>query len=125
MWQIAQQPAADDYVLATGVSRSVRDFVAAAFATTGVSVAWHGAGESETGHDPATGEVLVRVDPRFFRPAEVNTLTGDASKALRVLGWKPEITFETMVREMVEADIARFRAAGFKPITMTPLRAKA
>lgn len=125
MWQIVQQPVATDYVLATGVSRSVRDFVATAFATTGTAVVWRGAGEEETGHDAKTGETLVTVDPKFFRPAEVNTLTGDAGKALRVFGWKPEIAFETMVREMVEADIARFRAAGFKPATVMPLRAKA
>lgn len=125
MWQIVQQPSAADYVLATGVSRSVRDFVAAAFSTIGVAVAWRGAGEQETGHDAKTGETLVCVDPKFFRPAEVNTLTGDASKAHAAFGWTPEITFETMVREMVEADITRFRAAGFKPANVTPLRAKA
>lgn len=125
MWQIVQQPTAADYVLATGVSRSVRDFVAAAFSTIGVAVAWRGAGEQETGHDAKTGETLVCVDPKFFRPAEVNTLTGDASKARAAFGWTPEISFETLVREMVEADVARFRAAGFKPTTVTPLRAKA
>lgn len=125
MWQIVQQPKAGDYILATGQSRSVRDFVAAAFATVGVAVVWRGAGEQETGHDAKTGETIVGVDPKFFRPAEVNTLTGDASKARAAFGWTPEISFETMVREMVEADIQRFRAAGFKPLNVTPLRAKA
>jgi GDPmannose 4,6-dehydratase len=125
MWQIVQQPQAADYVLATGVGRSVRDFVAAAFATLGIAVEWRGEGVQETGHDAKTGDVLVRVDPQFFRPAEVNTLTGDAGKAFAAFGWKPEISFETMVREMVEADIARLRAAGFKPAIVAPLRAKA
>jgi GDPmannose 4,6-dehydratase len=125
IWQIVQQPTAGDYVLATGVSRSVRDFVAAAFATVGVTVAWQGTGVNETGRNAKSGETVVRVDPEFFRPTEANTATGDAGKARRAFGWAPEIAFDTMVREMVDADIARFRAAGFKPVNVTPLRAQA
>ena len=109
MWLMLQQPAPDDYVLATGESRTVRHFVDAAFATIGVKIGWRGTGLDETGVDARSGETAIIVDPQFFRPAEVNHLTGDAGRALRKLGWKPEISFERMVREMVEADVARLR----------------
>ena len=109
MWLILQQEAPDDYVLATGESRTVRQFVDAAFATVGVTVAWRGTGVNEIGVEARSGETVVVVDPQFFRPAEVNQLVGDASRARQKLGWRPEISFERMVREMVEADIARLR----------------
>ncbi len=109
MHLILQRPEPDDYVLATGETRSVRDFASAAFRAVGVDIAWRGAGESETGVDGETGRVLVEVDPRHYRPAEVEHLVGDASKALRELGWRPRTSFDALVREMVEADLDALR----------------
>jgi GDPmannose 4,6-dehydratase len=106
MWLMLQQPAPGDYVLATGESHSVREMVEAAFAEIGRTVVWRGKGAAETGVDGKTGQVLVRVDPRYFRPTEVDALCGDATMARRVLGWAPKIGFRQLVREMVAADIA-------------------
>ena len=106
MWMMLQQPEPDDYVLATGESRSVREFVDLAFGEIGRKISWQGEGVNETGVDAATGDVLVAVDPRYFRPTEVDSLCGDASKAEKVLGWKPKIRFDELVREMVQADLA-------------------
>lgn len=106
MWMMLQQPQPDDYVLATGETRSVREFVELAFARVGRTVVWRGEGVDECGVDAAGGETLVRIDPRYFRPTEVDLLLGDASKAETVLGWKPRIRFEQLVHEMVDADLA-------------------
>ncbi|MCH8237509.1 MAG: GDP-mannose 4,6-dehydratase [Proteobacteria bacterium] len=106
MWMMLQQPEPDDYVLATGESRSVREFVDLAFGEIGRKISWQGEGVNETGVDAATGDVLVAVDPRYFRPTEVDSLCGDASKAEKVRGWKPKIRFDELVREMVQADLA-------------------
>ena len=111
MWKILQQPKSDDYVLATGESRSVRQFVEFAFAEIDRKVEWRGEGIQEEGVDANTGAVLVKVDERYFRPTEVNALCGDASKAERVLGWKPKISFSEMVREMVQADLKELKQA--------------
>jgi GDPmannose 4,6-dehydratase len=111
MWLMLQQPAPDDYVLATGESRTVRQFVEAAFATIGVTIEWRGGDLDEIGVDARSEETAVVVDAQFFRPAEVGHLIGDAGRARQKLGWRPEISFERMVREMVEADIARLRAS--------------
>lgn len=105
MWLILQQEKPDDYVLATGVTTSVRDFVTAAFAEAGITVAWKGQGADETGTDVKTGKVVVRVDPRYYRPTEVELLLGDPSKAKAKLGWKPEHTLQDLVREMVASDL--------------------
>jgi GDPmannose 4,6-dehydratase len=105
MWLMLQQDEPDDFVLATGQSRSVREFVERAFAQVGRSLAWHGRGIDEVGVDATSGQVLVKIDPRYFRPTEVETLCGDASKANQRLGWRPDIPFEDMVREMVEVDM--------------------
>jgi GDPmannose 4,6-dehydratase len=105
MWLMLQQPAPDDYVLATGETHSVREFVEKAFAEAGQSITWKGSGEKETGSDAKTGKVLVEVDPRFFRPTEVDLLIGDASKARDRLGWAPKIKFDALVREMVRSDL--------------------
>lgn len=105
MWRILQQSEADDYVLATGEKHSVRAFVEASFMEVGISVRWDGDGLSERGIDPATGRVLVEIDPRYFRPAEVDLLIGDPSKARRVLGWKATTSFTAMVAEMVKSDL--------------------
>jgi GDPmannose 4,6-dehydratase len=106
MWRILQQDRPDDYVLATGETHSVREFVERAFACVGRNLEWRGRGVEETGRDARTGETLVRVDPRFFRPAEVDLLLGDPGKARRKLGWRHTIGFDELVREMVAADVA-------------------
>jgi GDPmannose 4,6-dehydratase len=105
MWLMLQQDQPDDYVLATGETHSVREFVDKAFAEAGTTIEWKGSGENEVGHDAKTGKVVVEVDPRFFRPTEVDLLIGDATKARRKLGWEPKIRFEQLVREMVQHDL--------------------
>ncbi len=113
-WLMLQQDAAEDFVIATGEQHSVRDFIETAFATVDVKIAWKGEGVEETGtaissplYPHLEGKVLVAVDERYFRPAEVETLWGDATKARLKLGWSRETTFEEMVSEMVEADLTR------------------
>ena len=106
MWRILQQDTPDDYVLATGESHSVRRFVEMAFAETGRSIAWEGAGVDEIGRDAASGQVLVRIDPRYFRPTEVDLLIGDPTKARERLGWRHRVTLAEMVAEMVAADLS-------------------
>ncbi|OOG67792.1 GDP-mannose 4,6-dehydratase [Sinorhizobium sp. A49] len=105
MWLMLQQDKADDYVLATGKTTEVRTFVEWAFADVGIKLRWQGSGVEETGIDDATGQVLVEVDPRYFRPTEVDLLIGDPSKALEKLGWSHEIGVRDLVREMVEHDL--------------------
>jgi GDPmannose 4,6-dehydratase len=105
MWRILQQPQPDDYVLATGETHSVREFVELAFAQVGRKITWRGQGIDEFGADAETGEALVRIDSRYFRPTEVDLLLGDASKARRVLGWQPTVTFPELVAEMVRSDL--------------------
>jgi GDPmannose 4,6-dehydratase len=105
MWQILQQPEPDDYVLATGETHSVREFVEKAFQQIGVRIAWEGVGVEEKGLDAGSGRVLVEVDPRYFRPTEVDHLVGDPSKARSKLGWKHRISFEQLIAEMVAADL--------------------
>ena len=114
IWRIVQQPKPDDYVLATGVAHSVREFVEAAFREVGRAIVWKGKGADEKGYDAKTGAVLVEVDPRYFRPSEVDFLLGDASKAKRVLGWEPKTSFAELVREMVAHDLATFGVGGRK-----------
>ncbi|WP_448207518.1 GDP-mannose 4,6-dehydratase [Azospirillum sp. sgz302134] len=107
MWRILQQPTADDYVLATGETHPIREFVELAFGCVGRTIEWRGSGVEETGVDTATGEVLVAVDPRYFRPTEVDLLLGDPSKARAKLGWTHTTAFPELVREMVASDLAR------------------
>lgn len=104
MWLMLQQDNADDYVLATGDARSVREFTERAFAHIGVQIKWQGSGINEQGVDVKTGKVLVSVDSAFFRPKEVDYLLGDASKAREVLGWAPKFDFDALVSDMVNAD---------------------
>jgi GDPmannose 4,6-dehydratase len=106
MWRIAQQDEPDDYVLATGEAHSVREFVEAAFQHVGIRLEWQGQGMEERGLDAQDGRVLVAIDPRYFRPTEVDFLQGDASKAQAKLGWRHSISFDELVREMMEADRA-------------------
>lgn len=110
MWRMVQQPEADDYVLATGQTHRVRDFATLAFRELGVELAWEGSGVDEVGRCRATGRTLVRVDPAFFRPAEVDLLIGDATKAAEKLGWRPTTSLAAMVAEMVRADLAALSA---------------
>lgn len=106
MWLILQQPEPDDYVIATGEYHSVREFATLAFARVGINLQWEGKGLDEKGIDCATGRVLVEVDPRFFRPAEVDELLGDPTKARTRLGWNPRSTsFEELVQRMVDYDV--------------------
>jgi GDPmannose 4,6-dehydratase len=105
MWRILQQDTPDDYVLATGETHSVREFAVRAFAQIGRTIEWQGEGLEERGLDAKTGATLVAVSPRYFRPAEVDVLLGDASKAERVLGWRHKTTFDELVSEMVASDL--------------------
>src|ERR1043166_5000808 len=105
MWLIVQQPEPDDYVLATGESHSIREFVEKAFARVGRRIEWQGSGVEERGVDAATGKVLVEIDARYFRPTEVESLIGDASKARQKLGWDHKVSFAQLVEEMVDADL--------------------
>jgi GDPmannose 4,6-dehydratase len=119
-WLMLQQERPEDFVIATGEQHSVREFVERAAALLGWQVDWHGAGVDEEGVDRSSGRVLVRIDPRYFRPTEVDTLLGDPSKARAKLGWRPEVSFEQLVREMVESDLelarrdAHMHEHGFK-----------
>jgi len=105
MWLMLQQDVADDYVLATGVTTHVRDFVSYAFEQVGMPLAWEGEGVDEQGVDAQTGRVLVKVDPRYFRPTEVDLLIGDPSKAERCLGWKHQTSWRDLCAEMVREDL--------------------
>ena len=106
MWLMLQQDQPDDFVIATGESHSVREFCTLAFKEAGIELRWEGAGVDEKGIDLKTGKVLVEVDPKYFRPAEVEQLLGDPTKARTVLGWNPHKTpFEELVRIMVKHDI--------------------
>jgi len=105
MWLMLQQAKPDDYVIATGESHSVRTFAELAFAELGMELEWVGSGVEEKGIEKATGRVLIEVDPRYFRPTEVDLLQGDPSKAKRVLGWEPKVKFHDLVRMMVQADL--------------------
>jgi len=104
-WLMLQQPQAEDFVIATGKQYSVRDFVVAAGAMLDMKIEWEGHGVTEVGVDSATGRLLVRVDPRYFRPTEVETLLGDPTKAREKLGWSAETTFPELVAEMVASDL--------------------
>jgi GDPmannose 4,6-dehydratase len=112
MWLMLQQPEPDDYVLATGEEHSVREFVEKAFGCIGRKIAWRGAGIAEQGVDISDGRVLIEIDPRYFRPTETDALLGDPSKARQKLGWKHKVSFDQLVREMVESDIGEMRENG-------------
>jgi GDPmannose 4,6-dehydratase len=105
MWLILQQSEPDDYVLATGVTTTVRSFCEKAFGEIGIQLTWEGEGASEKGIDGASGDVRVEIDPRYYRPTEVERLCGDATKARETLGWEPRITVDELVAEMVRADL--------------------
>ncbi len=108
MWLMLQQDKADDYVLATGVTTTVRDFVSMSFKEVGIEVEWSGEGVNEKGTNKATGEVIVEIDPKYFRPTEVDLLIGDPSKAQKELGWKHKHDLASLCKDMVQADLALF-----------------
>jgi GDPmannose 4,6-dehydratase len=110
MWLMLQQPEPDDYVLATGERHSVREFVELAFGHIGRRIEWRGAGAEEKGIDAVSGEALVEVDGRYYRPTEISLLQGDAGKARQKLGWRPRGSFRELVQEMVEADIKALKS---------------
>jgi GDPmannose 4,6-dehydratase len=112
MWLMMQQDVADDYVLATGETNTVRQFVEWAFEDCGVGIDWRGEGVEEKGYCKATGALRVAIDPRYFRPTEVDLLIGDPTKAHTKLGWKHETPVRELAREMVQADLAELRAGG-------------
>jgi GDPmannose 4,6-dehydratase len=112
MHKILQATKPDDFVLATGETRSVREMVELAFAQVGRRIAWRGKGVDEIGVDEKSGKTVVKIDPAYFRPTEVDILVGDASKARKVLGWAPKRTFTQLVEEMVASDLAEAKRNG-------------
>jgi GDPmannose 4,6-dehydratase len=112
MWRILQQDKPDDYVLATGEAHSVREFVERAFAEVDIGIVWQGEGVDERGIDRNSGKVMVEIDPRYFRPTEVDFLLGDASKAREKLGWTHKVTFVQLVKEMVANDLIVMKKRG-------------
>lgn len=110
MWRMLQADNPESWVLATGHAISVRDFVTMAAGAAGFDLVWHGQGVDEIGVDRRTGRELIKINPRFYRPAEVDLLTGDASKAARDLGWKPVVSISDICKRMVEADLRRIEA---------------
>jgi GDPmannose 4,6-dehydratase len=108
MWRMLQQETPDDYVLATGEMHSVREFIELAFAETGVTISWRGTGVDEVGVDEK-GRVLVSIDPRYFRPTEVELLLGNPAKAKAKLGWSHTTTFPELVKEMVASDLSAIK----------------
>jgi GDPmannose 4,6-dehydratase len=105
MWLMLQQEKPDDYVMATGVTTTVRDFITLAFKEAGIAIHWEGSGINERGIDTLSGRVLVEIDPRYFRPTEVELLIGDPSKAIAKLGWKPRVQLPELVKMMVSNDL--------------------
>ena len=122
MWLMLQQDKPEDYVLATGITTTVRDFCFMAFSEVGISINWEGKGNQEKGIDASTGKVLVEVDSNYYRPTEVDLLIGDATKAKEQLNWQPKVNISSLVKEMVASDVALFekeihlQKGGFKSI---------
>ena len=112
-WLILQQDKPDDFVLATGETHTVREFVEAAFEEVGIKIEWRGSGAYEEGYNAATGKLLVDVNPKYFRPAEVDLLLGDPSKAQRVLGWQRKVSFCELVKIMIQADLKLYGGDAF------------
>ena len=105
MWMMLQQPEPDDYVVATGEMHTVREFIEKSFGLVNHPIEWKGKGVEEVGIDTTTGKTVVRIDPRYFRPAEVEQLLGNPAKAKAKLGWEPTVKFEELVKIMIEGDI--------------------
>jgi len=109
MWMMMQKKVPSDYVIATGISKSVRDFVEESFKCIGIEIMWSGSGLNEKGINKRTKDILIKIDKYYFRPTEVHELRGDARKAKKELGWKPKITFKQLVKSMVEKDISKIK----------------
>ena len=109
MWRMLQQEEPEDFVLATGVTTTIREFTERAFAEVGITLEWSGNGVDETGRDAKSGNILVSIDPNYFRPTEVDLLIGDASKAREKLGWQPTCNLQQMIEEMIKADLEEAR----------------
>ncbi len=114
MWRMLQQDEPEDFVLATGETHSIREFVELAFKEIGIDIEWKGKDEDEVGKDAKTGKVFVEVDKGYFRPTEVDLLIGDPAKAEEILGWKPKVTFDELVKIMVKADVIWYRKKDIK-----------
>jgi len=110
MWMMLQQDKPDDYVISTGEVHSVREFVVKSFKHINVDIVWEGQGVDEVGKDKATGVVRVKINPKHYRPTEVEFLQGDCSKAKKELSWQPRYTFDMLVKEMMDADIALMKS---------------
>jgi GDPmannose 4,6-dehydratase len=113
MWRMLQQSEPDDFVIATGETHSVREFIEVAFGELGLHIAWEGEKEKEVGRDQATGKHLIAIDPIYYRPTEVDILIGDPSKAKAKLGWEPKVKFDELARLMVQADLEKVKKRGF------------
>ncbi len=109
MWLMLQQPEPEDYVISTGETHSVREFVEETAKILGFDIEWQGEGQQEVGIDKNTGKVIIEIDPRYYRPAEVDMLIGDSSKAHEKLGWKPDVDFKGLVKLMVEAEVEELK----------------
>ena len=114
MWMMLQQEKPDDYVVATGEMHTVREFIEKTFEHVGHPIEWKGKGVDEVGIDTKTGKTVMRIDPRYFRPAEVEQLLGDPSKAKKQLGWVPEVKFEQLVKIMIEGDLRLLDKPGYE-----------
>jgi len=106
MWLMMQQEKPDDFVLATGHMHSVREFVISAFKYIGMEILWEGKGDTEVGKEKSTGIIRLKVNPKFYRPTEVEQLLGDPTKAKNILGWEPKVAFDELVKDMMDSDIA-------------------
>lgn len=113
MWRILQQDKPEDFVLATGVTTTIRDFCELSFKEVGIDIIWQGEGVNEKGIDKATGKVVIAIDPQYFRPSEVDLLLGDATKAQTVLGWKPKYDLEALTKEMITSDMIEAKKEKF------------
>jgi len=113
MWMMLQQEKPEDFIIATGETHTVREFVEEAFKIVGIEMEWKGKGVEEKGINAENGKILVEINPRYFRPTEVDLLIGDYSKAKRELGWEPKVRFKELVKIMVEADLKRFKMRGY------------
>ena len=109
MWRMLQQDEPEDFVLATGIKITVREFINMAFAEVGIKIKWEGKAENEIGINTANGKTIVEIDPKYYRPAEVDLLVGDATKAKTKMGWTPTYTVASLCKEMVAADVQLFK----------------
>lgn len=121
MWKMLQQPTPDDYVCGSGETHTVREFAEKAFACVDIPVRWEGTGVDEIGINANTGDVVVRVDPRYFRPTEVDLLLSNPEKARQKLGWQPQVSFEELIQEMVQSDLQLIQTSLKKSMSFAPL----